>query len=70
MIGLGIPFCSIVLRYSLLVGRVCGPRMSNVWSIYAPWLVSWAFYEGGLFTELIAWGGDLAIGPINFVMCV
>mmetsp|Transcript_6793 Transcript_6793/g.13414 ORF Transcript_6793/g.13414 Transcript_6793/m.13414 type:complete len:540 (-) Transcript_6793:1023-2642(-) len=68
MIGLGIPFISIVTRYSLLVGRVCGPRMSNFWSVYFPWLVSWLFYEGGLFTELIAWGGDLAIGPINFVM--
>uniref|UniRef100_A0A0C3UDE5 Amino acid transporter transmembrane domain-containing protein n=1 Tax=Guillardia theta (strain CCMP2712) TaxID=905079 RepID=A0A0C3UDE5_GUITC len=67
MIGLGIPFICIVTRYSLLVGRVCGPRMSHFWAIFFPWLVSWVFYEGGLFNELIAWSGDLALGPINFV---
>lgn len=68
MIGLGIPFAAIVTRYNLLVGRLAGPRMSTFWSIYAPWLVSWAFYTGGLFNEIIAWSGDLAIGPINFVL--
>jgi len=68
MIGLGIPFAAIVTRYNLLVGRMCGPRMSTFWAIYFPWLVSWGFYTGGLFNELIAWSGDIAIGPINFVL--
>ena len=47
MIGLGIPFAAIVMRYNLLVGRVCGPRMSTFWAIYFPWIISWLFYTGG-----------------------
>ena len=47
MIGLGIPFAAIVMRYNLLVGRVCGPGMSTFWAIYFPWLISWLFYTGG-----------------------
>jgi len=68
MIGLGIPFAAIVTRYNLLVGRMCGPSASSFWAVYFPWLISWVFYTGGLFGELIAWSGDVAIGPINFVL--
>jgi len=68
IIGLGIPFNCIVTRYSLLVGRVCGPRSSSFWAVWFPWLVSWLVYGGGLFNEVIAWSGDLDLGPINFVL--
>jgi hypothetical protein len=60
--------CSIVTRYSLLVGRVCSPAWSQYWAVFFPWMLSWLFYQGGLFNELIAWSGDLAIGPINYVL--
>mmetsp|Transcript_23168 Transcript_23168/g.52533 ORF Transcript_23168/g.52533 Transcript_23168/m.52533 type:complete len:183 (-) Transcript_23168:17-565(-) len=59
---------SIVVRYSLLVGRVCTPQWSQFWAVFFPWMGSWLFYQGGLFNELIAWSGDLAIGPVNFVL--
>jgi len=68
MIGLGIPFNSIVTRYSLQVGKACGPRWAIFWSVAFPWGVSWLFYGDGMLGELVSWMGDLDIGPLNFLL--
>eukprot|EP00284_Hemiselmis_tepida_P012661 CAMPEP_0174934316 /NCGR_PEP_ID=MMETSP1355-20121228/49130_1 /TAXON_ID=464990 /ORGANISM="Hemiselmis tepida, Strain CCMP443" /LENGTH=304 /DNA_ID=CAMNT_0016180901 /DNA_START=102 /DNA_END=1012 /DNA_ORIENTATION=- len=68
MIGLGIPFNSIVTRYSLQVGKACGPRWAIFWSVAFPWGVSWLFYGDGMLGELVSWTGDLDVGPLNFLL--
>jgi hypothetical protein len=47
--GLVVPYSvrarSVTTRYNLYVGKICSNRWSYFWGVYAPWLVSFVFFQ-------------------------
>jgi len=64
----GIPIFSILVRYNLLTGKVCGPRGAFVYSFVAPWAISALLYRGKGFQNLINWSAVLLQGFVNFTI--
>jgi len=67
IIGLGIPVFCIMMRYNLLVSRVCGANMALFWGNVFPYLVAWLLYQGDLSQTLIQWTGNTTNAAINFL---
>ena len=55
-------------RYNLIVGGACSETAAVWGTSILPFAVSWAFYRGSLFNEIIDWGGQALNGPVNFVL--
>lgn len=64
----GIPIYSILVRYNLLMGDVCGPKGAFVGSLVVPWVVSMFLYRGSGFKVLVNWTALLLQGFVNFTI--
>lgn len=64
----GIPIFSILTRYNLLVGEVCGPKAAFVYSFILPWFISMFLYRGAGFQNLVNWTALLLQGFVNFTI--
>jgi hypothetical protein len=63
----GIPVFSILVRYNLITGKICGPKIAFVLGVLAPWLVSMFFYHGRGLSSVVNWTAILVQGFVNFV---
>jgi len=74
IIGLGIPVFSVLCRYNLVVGGVCGPRAGMFYSSVLPFLISFTMYQGHFILDLLSWSGTLLSSLLNFygpmVLCL
>ncbi|KAL6044765.1 hypothetical protein QOT17_023147 [Balamuthia mandrillaris] len=64
----GIPVYSITTRYNLLMGGVCGKKMSYFWGVIAPWLLGFIFAQGSFFAMLLNWSALIVTGFVNFLV--
>ena len=64
----GIPIFSILVRYNLLTGKVCGPKFAFFYSFVLPWAISAFMYRGRGFQNLINWSAVLLQGFVNFTI--
>jgi hypothetical protein len=62
VIGLGIPLFSIVVRYNLFVGEVCGKYWAMFWGAIFPYTICWFFYQGEGFQIFLNWSSLLING--------
>lgn len=62
----GIPVYSILVRYNLITGGICGPKVAFVIGVLAPWLVSMFFYHGRGLSSVVNWTAILVQGFVNF----
>lgn len=66
----GIPVFSILVRYNLITGKICGPKLAFVLGVLAPWMVSMFFYHGRGLSSVVNWTAILVQGFVNFVFPV
>eukprot|EP00744_Colponema_vietnamica_P000269 GILI01000478.1.p1 GENE.GILI01000478.1~~GILI01000478.1.p1 ORF type:complete len:479 (-),score=119.38 GILI01000478.1:215-1579(-) len=64
----GIPPMSIVIRYNLIVDKICSARWAAFWGVVAPWLVAMFLCHGRGFIYVVNWSALLATGFVNFVV--
>ena len=67
IVGLGIPFFSILLRLNLTGSGLCSVRMGNFIAVWLPWGLSWIMYQGSAIQGLLAWGGVLCTSVVAFI---
>lgn len=68
VVGLGIPLYSVVIRYNLYVGGICGRHWSAFWGVVFPWLVSFLFYQGSGLLNFVNLSALYVSGIINFIV--
>ncbi|RKP12426.1 hypothetical protein BJ684DRAFT_11494, partial [Piptocephalis cylindrospora] len=61
-----IPVYTIVVRYNLIRGGICGPRMANVLAALVPWILAIPFQTGPWFNYIVNWSSLLFAAIINF----
>ncbi|KAI9225267.1 MAG: hypothetical protein DHS80DRAFT_20683, partial [Piptocephalis tieghemiana] len=61
-----IPVYTIVVRYNLVRGGICGPRMANVLAAVVPWAIAIPFQTGPWFNHIVNWSSLLFAAVINF----
>ncbi|RKP12372.1 hypothetical protein BJ684DRAFT_1466, partial [Piptocephalis cylindrospora] len=63
-----IPVYTIVVRYNLVRGRVCGRKLALVLSVAVPWLIAIIFQTGSGLNDFVNWSSLIFTGISNFII--
>ncbi|XP_062506750.1 uncharacterized protein LOC134183270 [Corticium candelabrum] len=64
----GIPVLSIMVRYNLQAGNVCGRKMAFFLGVVLPWIVTAFCYEYDALNTICSWAGNVISGFVNFTV--
>ena len=64
----GVPVFSVVIKNSLIAGRVCTHNWALFWGSVFPYLLAWGLYQGTFLIGLLNWAGLFVNGMSAFVL--
>lgn len=68
IIGLGVPVFCVIIKNSLIAGRLCSHEWALFWGSVFPYLFAWMLYQGTYLIGLLNWTGLLVNGMSAFIL--